>query len=370
MCGQWGHIIPTIPLAVALRRQGHRVRYAFVDHPPLVRLVTAHGFEHVALSMTRAEELAIMHAGTEAVAAMAPAERRERALATWFGPLAEPMVADLVELAASADAIVHENTTFAAPLAAAANGIPSVLHGTGASDPDAVRFAASTLAGLWSQWGQDMPALAGLMGDLYLSIFPPEIPEPSAVLGSVHPLRPEPPRDPTPAPPWMDELAGRPLVVVTLGTNFNRDAGLWDAVLRALSGAAVTVVAATGPGNVVTCSADNIIVEEYVPLAALLAKASLVICHGGAGTTLGALSLGVPLLLRPLGADQYHISGCVEAAGAGRALDVENCRDQVLAALGDDRLRGAAGTMRADIARMPDARDAAQAVERLRSPYR
>jgi UDP:flavonoid glycosyltransferase YjiC (YdhE family) len=46
LCGQWGHILPTLPLSLALRERGHRVSYAFVDHPLLNKLVEDHGFEN------------------------------------------------------------------------------------------------------------------------------------------------------------------------------------------------------------------------------------------------------------------------------------------------------------------------------------
>ena len=45
-----------------------------------------------------------------------------------------------------------------------------------------------------------------------------------------------------------------------------------------------------------------------------------VVTHGGAGTTLGALAFGVPLLVLPQGADQYANAERVVAAGAGRQL--------------------------------------------------
>ena len=58
----------------------------------------------------------------------------------------------------------------------------------------------------------------------------------------------------------------------------------------------------------------------YVPQSLLLPKCAAVICHAGAGTVLGALAAGLPLLLLPQGADQYVVADLVAAAGAGLKL--------------------------------------------------
>ncbi len=51
------------------------------------------------------------------------------------------------------------------------------------------------------------------------------------------------------------------------------------------------------------------------------AQAALVVCHGGAGTTLGALTAGVPVVVFPLFADQADNGRCVVAAGAGATIE-------------------------------------------------
>ena len=60
--------------------------------------------------------------------------------------------------------------------------------------------------------------------------------------------------------------------------------------------------------------------HRYVPQAALLPHCSAAVIHGGAGTMLGALAAGLPLLCLPQGADQYGNADRVVAAGAGLAL--------------------------------------------------
>ena len=43
----------------------------------------------------------------------------------------------------------------------------------------------------------------------------------------------------------------------------------------------------------------------------------MVVCHGGSGTTFGALAAGVPIVMIPIWADQPANARAVAAAGAG-----------------------------------------------------
>jgi UDP:flavonoid glycosyltransferase YjiC (YdhE family) len=61
----------------------------------------------------------------------------------------------------------------------------------------------------------------------------------------------------------------------------------------------------------------NVRVESWVAQVDAFAEASVVICHGGSGTTIGALAAGVPLILLPLFADQPTNAALVQKAGAG-----------------------------------------------------
>ncbi len=370
LCGQWGHIIPTLPLALALRERGHRVSYAFVDHPPLNKLVEDHGFEKIPLSMTRDQENEIMRAGTASVLAMAESDRDDHALATWFAPLAELMLDDLVDLAYHNDMIIFENTTLAAPLAGAIAGIPAVLHGTGAASSEAVVNAATAVEPLWSTRGIEPVTLSGLPGDLHLDIFPASIPNPAAGLSNERlAMRPEPPLVSDELPTTSDWIPDGPVVLVTLGTNFNKDTAVWSAILDSLADLPVVVVAATGPGydlpSELGALPPNTVARQFVPLRPLLARSSVVITHGGAGTTLGALAFGKPLLLLPRGADQHYIARCVERAGAAELLRPEDAGDQVRSILEGDQMRLCAEGIQYEIAAMPPAGHVAALLEDL-----
>ena len=80
----------------------------------------------------------------------------------------------------------------------------------------------------------------------------------------------------------------------------------------------------------------NVHAERWVPQADVLAHADLVVCHGGSGTTLGALAAGVPLVVMPLFADQPHNARRVAAVGAGLAVGAPD-RGEPLAGPGAPR---------------------------------
>jgi MGT family glycosyltransferase len=65
----------------------------------------------------------------------------------------------------------------------------------------------------------------------------------------------------------------------------------------------------------------NVHVEPWVDQADVLGDADVVVCHGGSGTTFGALAAGVPAVVVPLFADQFANGAKVAQAGAGVVLD-------------------------------------------------
>jgi MGT family glycosyltransferase len=64
----------------------------------------------------------------------------------------------------------------------------------------------------------------------------------------------------------------------------------------------------------------NVRLANFIPQALLLPHCRAVVCHGGYGTTMGALSFGVPLVITPLGADQPQHAHRCQALGVGEML--------------------------------------------------
>src|SRR5262249_28546219 len=128
-------------------------------------------------------------------------------------------------------------------------------------------------------------------------------------------LRPVPYADPGAPPTWDSDR--RPLIYLTLGTG-----PLLATAIAALAALDVRVLVAAGrvPVEAVGPVPDNVRVRSWVPQAQLLPRVAAVVHHGGSGTTLGALSVGVPQLILPQGADQFANAQALRAAGAAVIL--------------------------------------------------
>ena len=122
---------------------------------------------------------------------------------------------------------------------------------------------------------------------------------------------------------------GRSLVYVTLGTVFNLESGdLLPRLVQAMNTLSVTAhidsVISTGAdirSHDLPLPAPGVQIESFVPQRELLSRCHAVVCHGGSGTLIDALSLGIPVVVLPLGADQADNADRCEALGVGIALD-------------------------------------------------
>jgi UDP:flavonoid glycosyltransferase YjiC (YdhE family) len=102
----------------------------------------------------------------------------------------------------------------------------------------------------------------------------------------------------------------------------------------------------------------NVHVERFIAQSAVLPSVDLIVHHGGTGTVLSALEVGLPQLLLPQGADQFFNAEILTAAGAGRALPNDAQQpgmigDAVQALLGDAPERRTAAQLQDEIAAMP-----------------
>jgi UDP:flavonoid glycosyltransferase YjiC (YdhE family) len=180
------------------------------------------------------------------------------------------------------------------------------------------------------------------------------------------------------APPLLREIdkvdvrdASTPLVLVSLSTSEQGQADLLQRCVDAVAQLPVRAIVTTGtsidPASV--HAGANTQVVRYVPHVAILPSAALVITHAGLGTTLAALSAGVPLLCTPMGRDQFFNAEQVQALGAGRLLMPDPDSDAIARAaseiLGDDRLRAGAKRMAVALGGYGGAADAAAALEAL-----
>jgi MGT family glycosyltransferase len=158
---------------------------------------------------------------------------------------------------------------------------------------------------------------------------------------------------PAPLPDWW---AGSPspLVYLTLGTvlgHLSGAAALYETALQGLASLEdVRVLMTVGrhfDPTVLGTLPDNVHVERWVEQTDVLAAADVVVCHGGSGTTYGALAAGVPLVVVPVLADQFENGRRVGAFGAGVMVDrpTTNGRRQILGPADASRIAEAARTV-------------------------
>jgi UDP:flavonoid glycosyltransferase YjiC (YdhE family) len=154
--------------------------------------------------------------------------------------------------------------------------------------------------------------------------------------------------------PWSNDDT-RPLVAVSMGTTYMGHGELLGRVAEGLSDLDARVLILTGhelaPSEVAV--REGVVVEGYVPHAAVLPGASLVVTHAGTGTLMAAFSAGVPVVCIPLGRDQPDNARRVEELGLGTVLSAEatasEIRQSVENALQSASLRDAALEMAAAI---------------------
>jgi UDP:flavonoid glycosyltransferase YjiC (YdhE family) len=315
-----GHLHPLLPLAEAAVAHGHDVAFATADP---------------ALSDARRRGFTAFEAGPGE-------EAREDFVRTHPGPktrllffkelfLARELPARLPALHAIVaafrpDVIVHEIAEPAAPMAAAAAGIPYATTGFGPVPPSEI---------------------VQLLGPIrrYLDPCPPALQRDTIRDLPAAQVRLTP--RPVPGPPPVELGPHERTVYVTFGTVWNRDATVFRAVFEALADRPVNVIATLGSDLELGPTPPNVRVHRYIPQAQLLPHCDAAIIHGGAGTMLGALAHGLPLLLLPQGADQHDNAERAVLAGAGlTGLDVDRLLD-------DAGLRSAARRIAEELRAMP-----------------
>lgn len=94
---------------------------------------------------------------------------------------------------------------------------------------------------------------------------------------------------------------------------------------------------------------STVLWQDYVSFRALLPHASLLVHHGGIGTTAEALRAGVPQLVVPMAHDQFDNGARVRALGVGGVLAASRLRVGTLAKMLHDLLASTTVRARCDI---------------------
>jgi len=172
------------------------------------------------------------------------------------------------------------------------------------------------------------------------------------------------------APAWMAHLdRSRPIVLVTQGTlaNFDFDQLVNPAILGLADEPVQVVVTAGGTKDGKIVSANNAIVEPYVPYEQILPMTSVFVTNGGYNGVQQALSYGVPIVCYGASEDKPLVSARVRWSGAGISLNAgssisEQIRDAVRKILHDPSYAERARTLGAEIAKSDALRTVSQIV--------
>ena len=358
-CPAYGHVLPMLPLIRAAERSGHDVRVATgpdMTGPLAVRGLDAHP---VGPSW---EATWLANEAVWAVPGVPEEQRLLNGVVALFGRPALGRLDDLVDMASvwRPDVVVHEVLEQAGSMLAARLGIPAVAHGIGPMFPFYAQLiaAAGAAIGEPERWAQ-------LSTEQAVDLCPPSLqpegtppwPAPAAVRPSAGEHGELPPR-------VVEVLASdSPVAYFTLGTVKNADTRDFTTGLTALQEYDGTVIATMGrpiDSDGLGPLPANAVVAEFVPQAALLERADLLVSHSGSGTMLGGLVHGLPQVALPRGTDQPENAELLVRAGAGLLVAPEDYAVESIAAAvaevtGNPSFRRAAARVRDEIADMPDA---------------
>ena len=246
-----GHFNPMVPLALAFQAAGHPV--AFATDPGFSEHVRRLGFEAFPAGLDMPEARKRFIGTMPSWRDVAPEDQVRYLVPGLFGGVRiEPMLADLGRIIPDwrPDLLVHDSAEMAGAIAAEVADIPHVEHSFGVLRPLEIRrLAFDALAPVAERLGVPNPGVGGLGGELYVDICPPGIQRPEiADLPRVQPLRPVGFDDAPDAvlPTWLTPLPARPLVYVTMGTEFNKKPEIFRSILEGLAGQAFEVVVTVG----------------------------------------------------------------------------------------------------------------------------
>lgn len=357
-----GHWLPMLPLVRAAQRAGHEVVVA--TGPDLAIDVERLGLT----SWSIGADLATIQTRHQARPVAAHESEMDRIIGSGLAMFAVPAVdrgRDLQRLAHdwAPDVVVSEIYELGG------SWVPArlhVWHGLGAHYPNFVQLAQLCEGRVRTELGETARRTP-LAETPYVDPFPPQLQPPAdkpyADVIAMRPAAGEVTAGDV-LPPSVQALPHERTVYLTLGTLFNEPEE-FAAPLAALAELAVNVVVTTGYGTDPASLGPlpvNVAAERYIPQALLLPRCRAVVCHAGAGTVIGALAYGVPLVCLPRGADQYGNAEAVARVGAGLTLPPDRATAaEIRAATGqvldEPTYSAEAANLRAVIERLPDPAD-------------
>jgi len=316
--GLAGHFNPLLPFVAAAQERGDEL---FIVVPPsLAQEVKSLGVAHYISDPPDPEQSKELWRR----AARLPHSSAARLLdGEFFGRLSTHAMLATVNAACDSfrpDLILREPCAYAGAVAAHQRSI------------DHAQVAISTARSEWSVIALVAPILEDFASGMekvlretrYISRLPTSL-DPSPF---PHTLRYRENVVPETTEPGRWSNGAGPLIYLTLGTvtgglDIGESAFRW--VIEAVSDLDARVLVTTGKGfnpAVLGPVPPNVVVESWVPQASVFPFAAMVLCHGGSGTTYGALAAGLPIVVVPMFADQRTNAQLIAVAGAGIVVGV------------------------------------------------
>lgn len=370
-----GHLHSLLPVAAALTAAGNEV--AFTSSPSFRSEVEPWGFSYFGIGPEDQE----IRAGLPDRPVPGPEAYRWAQRYLFAGASVQQRFPDLLTLAGDwqPQLIVRENSEYAGCLVAETLGLPhaSVATSAWAADSFLKPILAEPLAQRRAEVGLGPdPGMEMMFRYLHLCFMPPRFHGPDAVFPpTAHFLRHDnPQRSDEPLPSWVEAQDDRPLVLASLGTTpLSQTPGLLEAILAGLGDGDVNLVLASGRGHDPARfgpQPSHVHIEPYVPQRSLLVRCDLFITHGGFNSVKEALSLGVPLVVIPIGADQFYCADRCVALGVARVIDPDHRNPESIAhaartVLADPRYRTSAAQVQAEMASLPGPQHAVELLEQL-----
>lgn len=371
-----GHFGPLVPFARACAAAGHQV--AVAAPATFAEQVARAGFDHLPFADVPPEVLGDVFSR---VAQLSREEGNRVVITEVFARLdAQAALPRLKALMTewAPDIVLRETCEFASMVAASRAGIPQVHVAIGMGRLGAMGemlaeplAELSALAGLSTARGQEL-----LAGTATFTSVPEvldredgrstDLPGPTGDQESrVWRFREGGAPGFGQLPTSWGRLAD-PLLYVTYGSvtaTVARFGSVYGDTLRALADLPVRVLMTTGEGldsATLEPVPGNARVERWWPQADVMPLAAAVVGHGGFGTTMAALTAGVPQVVVPLFAyDQFVNADRVAGAGAGVQLvggpgAIDQLPSAVEKLLGEPTYREGARAVAAEIAALPD----------------
>lgn len=358
--GGASHLNPLVPFLAAARRRGHET--LVVGPSALGDMVRRTGYDFSAGGEPSEAEIAPIREQLPVVPRDEASVLGNREL---FGRLATtamlPAMARLFD-GWKPDVVLREPCEYASAVVALGLEVPTAQVAISLAEVEAGSITVAS------------PALdahrAGLTDELraspYLTRFPASLdPSPFSVTRRYHEPRTT---VAAPLPNWWGGADG-PLVYLTFGTVLGHMSiapevfrGAIDALAELPSRVLLTIGHRLDPAALGVLP-RHVHVERWVEQADVLAIADVVVCHGGSGTTYGALDAGLPLVLVPIFADQFENARRVEASGAAVAVaGVHAIADGIRSVLDAETFRIRAREIGAEVAATSSADDLLGAV--------